>query len=134
MRVYARNNTGSSSDVSATGSATVFENDWNHLVMTNDGTSLRVYVNRSSTADVTLALNGGASAYSDLSTQSLGVIDRSSDFGHFTGNIDEVAFYDTVLTSGEITSLAAGVNPIPEPSSLALLGLSGLLILRRKRN
>jgi MYXO-CTERM domain-containing protein len=45
--------------------------------------------------------------------------------------IDDIRVYDTTLTQSEIrTELGL---PIPEPASLALAGLGGLALLRRKR-
>jgi len=45
-----------------------------------------------------------------------------------TGFMDEIRIFDHRLSESEIQALA-----IPEPSSLALLGLGGLLIARRRR-
>ena len=53
----------------------------------------------------------------------------------FDGLIDEFALYGTVLDATAVsTHYNAGIAPIPEPSSTALLGLGGLaLIMRRRR-
>ena len=47
----------------------------------------------------------------------------------YQGMLDDVYIYDHVLTQAEIR----GVQGIPEPATIALLGLGGLALLRRKR-
>jgi hypothetical protein len=49
--------------------------------------------------------------------------------------IDELATWNTGLTSGQIQSQFGAVQPAPEPSTYALLGIGGLLVLfaRRKK-
>ena len=108
---------------------------WQHWVLTystNHGTS-KLYVdgvldNTSTVASSTNAVvlpNGASIAIGNRVTED----NQGEDF-----KLAELAIYDNVLTQGEITALAAGSNPVPEPSSLALLGLGGLLIARRRRN
>lgn len=45
----------------------------------------------------------------------------------FTGLLDDLRIYDNALTNTEIAALA-----VPEPASLMLLGLGGLVMLRRR--
>jgi len=47
----------------------------------------------------------------------------------YQGMLDDVYIYDHVLTRAEIQ----GIQGIPEPATIALLGLGGLALLRRKR-
>ena len=52
----------------------------------------------------------------------------------FTGSLDSFQIYDTAESNATIASLAAGFPAaVPEPTSLALLGLGGLAMLRRRR-
>ena len=53
-------------------------------------------------------------------------------YGNFDGDIAFVRFYESALTAQDASDLYGAV--IPEPSSLALLGLGGLLIARRRRD
>ncbi len=49
---------------------------------------------------------------------------------YWVGGIDDIRIYDHLLTDEELATLA-GV--VPEPASLALIGLGGMLVLRRTR-
>jgi len=47
------------------------------------------------------------------------------------GGMDEVAFFSSALTQAEVTSLYNAA--IPEPATMTLLGVGGLLALVRRR-
>lgn len=58
------------------------------------------------------------------------------NYGFWDGKIDEVSIYSTVLTAGDVAEhYAAGISPVPEPSS-AFLFLAGCLafFMVRKRH
>jgi hypothetical protein len=49
------------------------------------------------------------------------------------GNFDELATWGTALTSGQIQAQFDALQPIPEPSTCALLGIGGLFVLFARR-
>lgn len=127
-------------------------NAWSHVVATWDGSAAQLFVNgfladSSNDPAATGVYNASSSA-----TLFLAATDTGSPY---TGAVDEVAFYGGVLSAAQIvnhfglaTSGAQGDyhsrilldgarlqltnNSIPESSSLAILGLSGLALVRRR--
>lgn len=107
-----------------------------------------VVINYTSTTDTIEVFFNGASqgTYSGNVT---GAINHTQDLqiGTINGGanaadaqssaLDDLAFYTGTLSQAEITGLANGtITPldIPEPGSLALMGLGGLLVARRRRD
>jgi hypothetical protein len=105
----------------------ITENSWNHIAVTWDGNRMKAY------------LNGTASSQERLFTGLINatsepvVIGYNADWGggvggdYFDGTIDEVRIYNRALSDSEIMAL------VPEPSTLAFLGLGALALRRRKR-
>ena len=54
----------------------------------------------------------------------------------FDGYIDDVAIFNHALLAADVAYLWNGGagNPVPEPATIALLGMGGLMLLRRKRS
>ena len=108
---------------------------WNHIVATYDGTgTVNIYINgsfaNSSSLNGLVApilhdtfLIGGAGATNNQYAD----IDRRGSF-----LVDDVRIYDTVLSANEAGAVFAE-GLIPEPATIALLGLGGLALLRKKR-
>jgi hypothetical protein len=100
----------------------VFDNEWHHIVMTVD------------------SANNLVSSYLDAGTADTGAVTLNTvtandalNFGQYIGLIDEIKFYDGVLTSEQVTSLNT-TNAIPEPGSYALLaGLAGMAFVMARR-
>ena len=107
--------------------------NWIHIVAVNDPTAghSRVYVN-----GVQSGADGSVINLSSSTSQwTMGTYWNSNGYD-YTGALDDVQVYDEALTASDVTFLlnnAGSVLAIPEPSAIALLGLSGLALLRRRR-
>ncbi len=113
----------------ATGAANAITlNDWQQFVVTKDGTDVRVYVNGDEIASHVMAetYSGAAPTTVVIGTR-LGVPTHS-----FGGDIGIVRLYGDALTAAEVLQNYNTIA-IPEPTSLILVGLGGVLMLARRR-
>ncbi len=122
---------GSVDDINVPGALSIGE--WTHLALTFDylADEYLLYVNG--------VLAASSFALRDVPTQSLEFGGFHSNFGQnffFNGLIDEVTLFDRVLNPTEIQGMFNFTQPIPEPSTMLLLGsgLVGLIGYRMRKS
>ena len=116
------------------GSTDLRDGQWHHVVSTFSGDSMldvKMYID--GVEETYTGDNGDALVNTDIGAGAdanvfVGARVQSPNANYFDGKMDDVRIYDHALNQAEIDALA-----LPEPSSLALLTLGGLLIARRRR-
>ena len=108
--------------------------EWHHILVTDDAGAVTVYID--GVADSSAMSYGLTGTYSFQNT-SIGAWLRGATGGptinnQFDGLIDDVAIYDEILNSTQISALAGGANPIPEPSSFLLTAMVALAFAGRR--
>jgi hypothetical protein len=100
-------------------------NDWIHLAVTFKSDELAGYINGE--LDVSQVLTAAPAA--NVGAAYIGNWLNTSDVfvRGFTGKMDDVRIYDEALSAAQIMAI------VPEPATIALLGLGGLALIRRRR-
>ncbi len=94
--------------VTVTGSVTIDDGNWHHLVGVRDGTTLRLYVDGA--ADGTASVSG-ASAVTPTGSLVVGKFGQYALNFQWNGSIDEAAFYASKLTAARVLAhYNAGVS------------------------
>ena len=108
--------------------------NWHMLSWTFDTTSgvITTYFDGAQVEQFTSAATSFAMANSSSSVGGMGIKGDSGTFLPAGVHLDEVWVMNQVLSPAEIQSLFS-TNAIPEPTSLAVLGLGGLGLLARRR-
>lgn len=104
------------------------DGSWHHVAYVGDENGVAIYIDG--------ALKGGDTSLTATTYNGVMEIGGSSKFSEDVDvSLDEIAIFDERLSEEDIIALAGGADPqnIPEPGSLALLGLGGLLIGARRR-
>ena len=73
------------------------DGNWHHMVATRTGTTYKIYID---SQEITASVPSGGYSYLTLNT-----IGKGKSGGYFNGKIDEVAIWDTALTSTQIQSI-----------------------------
>ena len=128
MSQFIRNNAGTFSTSASSQNAFVV-GEWHHVLITDNAGTVTVYIDGVQDPNNLSYAKPGTYTFQN---SSIGAWLRGAAGGNptinnqFDGLIDDVAIYNEILGSSQISSLASGANPIPEPSATLLAALAAL--------
>lgn len=100
------------------GSTTVNNGNWHHVACTSDGSTWKIYIDGSDEGTLTTVTGSGSdgSWYGDITSGSLdicriGCQERTSKDSFVNGNLDEVAVWDSALSSSQISTIYNSGTP-----------------------
>ncbi|MCP5010552.1 MAG: BspA family leucine-rich repeat surface protein, partial [Aestuariibacter sp.] len=103
---------------------TVTPGQWQHAVVTYDGTTLSLYLDG-------VLVNSEARTMESSDGDFLLGINKNLNGNHFKGNLDDVKIYDEALSAAEVSVLYAGGSPLAGTATggLPSAGIIALLLL-----
>ena len=119
-----------SPELSLNGTTVLNDGQWHHIVVTRDALTggKAIYVDGKAEGTQT----GGTQPLTGNPFIHLGA--NTLDNRYYTGLMDEVAFYNTVLSLERVEAhYQAGVAPVPEPGTLLLGALGGASVVMSRR-
>jgi hypothetical protein len=115
--------------------STVNFNQYLNLIMTYDQSTTTVTLYRNGVRR-SFKITNGTGPYSNSTPLEIGHYISTFTNAYLKADLDEVRIYNTALDQDEVTALynsGKGPAPLPEPGSLPLLALGGLLCTRNRR-
>lgn len=108
------------------GGAQINDGKWHHIAGVYDGSTYTLYVD--GVQDGSPVAATGPIAQTDSHKFTIGAFEKSGTVSKFfDGYIDEVRIFDEALDAAAVSAL------VPEPATISLLLIGGLLLRRRKR-
>ncbi len=114
--------------------------DWQFFAVTADGSTFRAYQGYNGVLTQTVNTPNGANLLNGSSTLYLGYLRPWEDawnYNDLDGCMDELGIWNQGLSQTQVQAVfdagAAGTNLVPEPVTLALLTLGGLLGIHRRK-
>lgn len=104
---------------------------WHFITQTYDGTALRQYDNGQLVSSLAAAGKSVGNPY-DFLIGRVAAYPGALQITDFAGSLDDVLIYNRALSAAEISQLAAATGSVPEPAPAVLLGLAGILVLRKR--